>query len=225
MPDKCQNKYRIPSARLPAWDYSRNAAYFITICTAKRQHYFGEIINREMQLSETGRMAYRCWQAIPDHFPSVFLDAFVVMPNHTHGIIIIDKPGNDGRVVGNNAAIENGTVVETRHALSLPSNPQRPTKKQQRPPEIEPEPQQSQHLNLIEQPRPRFRNQGKNTISAMIGSFKSAVTKWCNENKLPFGWQTRFHDHIIRNNDEFWRIRNYIVNNETNWTEDKFFSS
>ena len=140
-----------------------------------------------MQLSSIGEKAYECWQDIPGHFQFVSLDAFVVMPNHTHGIIIIDKP------------------VETGHALSLPHA-------------------LSQHQQF-KQPHPRFRNQGKNTISAMVGSFKSAVTKWCNENNLRFGWQTRFHDHIIRDNEEFDRIRNYILNNPANWNTDKFFSS
>ena len=58
----------------------------------------------------------------------------------------------------------------------------------------------------------------------MIGSYKSAVTKYCNENKLPFGWQSRFHDHIIRDNDEFDRIKNYIIGNPVNWEQDKFFN-
>ena len=92
MADKYLDKYRIPSARLSTWNYSSNGAYFITICTANRRNYFGEIINAEMQLSKPGEMANQCWLAIPDHFPFVLLDAFVVMPNHMHGIIIIDKP-------------------------------------------------------------------------------------------------------------------------------------
>jgi len=58
----------------------------------------------------------------------------------------------------------------------------------------------------------------------MTGSFKFAVTKYCNENKLPFGWQSRFHDHIIRDKQEFHRIRNYIINNPANWKEDRFHS-
>jgi REP element-mobilizing transposase RayT len=191
MADKYQNKYRIPSARLPAWDYSCNGEYFITICTANRKHYFGEIINGIMHLSEQGKKAYQCWLEIPEHFSFVSLDEFVVMPNHTHGIIVIDKPWDYN---WGDAQISPG--VETGHALSLP--------------------------NPIP-PHPRFRNQGINTISSMVGSFKSALSNWCNENKYPFGWQTRFHDHIIRNKDEFHRIRNYIINNPANWEQDKFF--
>ncbi len=203
MPDKFQNKYRIPSARLSTWDYSSNGAYFITICTTNRQHFFGDIINSEMHLSQIGKNVYECWHNIPNHFPHFYLDEFIIMPNHIHGIVLIEKP-----------YIDNGkgfNVVETRHALSL-----RKTDTGQSKPEKTEE---------SKQPHPRFRNPGKNTISSIIGSFKSSVTKYCNENKLPFGWQSRFHDHIIRDKDEFHLIRNYIINNPANWKEDKFFSS
>src|SRR5450759_456807 len=90
--DKFQSKYRIPSSRMQNWDYSWNAPYFITICTADRVYYFGKIINGEMHLSEIGELANKYFAEIPEHFPNVYLNAFVVMPNHVHGIIIIDKP-------------------------------------------------------------------------------------------------------------------------------------
>lgn len=212
MPDKFKNRYRIPSARLSNWEYSSNAAYFITICTANRQHFFGEIKNDEMQLSTIGEIANQCWLNIPNHFPYFYLDEFIVMPNHIHGIVLIEKPYYEGTKY----KVDNGTtdadrtvvVVETGHALTLQSDSQQPT-------------EQKQESKL---PHPRFRNQGKNTISSMVSSFKSAVTKQGNENKLPFGWQSRFHDHIIRDNDEFIRIRNYVINNAANWKEDKFYS-
>jgi len=111
MSDKYQNKYRIPSARLASWDYSCNGAYFITICTASREHYFGRIINGQPQLSPQGKIANEYWSQIPYHFQFVLLDAFVVMPNHIHGIIVIDKPVNDIT-----------TGVETLHATSLHQN-------------------------------------------------------------------------------------------------------
>ncbi|HET6769422.1 MAG TPA: hypothetical protein VFH08_18575 [Chitinophagaceae bacterium] len=152
-----------------------------------------------MQLSQIGEFAKKCWMKIPDHLPCFYLDAFVVMPNHVHGIVLIEKPYIDNRR-GSNA-------VETRRALSL----QQPNSTTLQRLELEPKP-----------PHFRFRNQGKNTISAMVGSFKSAVTKLCNENKLPFGWQSRFHDHVIRDKKEFYRIRNYIINNPANWKKDLF---
>ena len=201
MTDKFLNKYRISSARLSNWDYSSNAAYFLTICTANRKHSFGEILNSKMQLSKIGEYAAECWINIPAHFPYFYLDVSVVMPNHLHGIVLIENPFmNNGR---------GSDQVETRHALSL-----------QQPDILE-----SQHLELESKPKHfRFRNQGKNTISAMVGSFKSAVSKLCNENKLSFGWQSRFHDHIIRNKNEFYQIRNYIINNPANWRQDQLYS-
>ena len=92
MTNKFQNRYRVPSARLQNWDYGWNASYFVTTCTQNRQCYFGDILGGIMQLSEIGKIAQKYWHEIPKHFPFIKLDAFVVMPNHVHGIIIIDKP-------------------------------------------------------------------------------------------------------------------------------------
>ena len=117
MPDKFQNKYRIASTRLQNWDYGSNAAYFITICTKKRKHFFGEIINKEMQLNDAGKLAEQYWLEIPNHFPFIELGNFVVMPNHMHGILIIDKPHNDDD-------------VETRHCLVSTHYPRRPNRPQ-----------------------------------------------------------------------------------------------
>lgn len=200
MPDKFQNRYRISSARLSNWDYSSNASYFITICTANRQHYFGGTKNSEMQLSKIGEYATECWMNIPNHFPYFYLDEFVVMPNHVHGIVLIEKPFIDNSKGFN--------MVETRHTLSLLQPDSKETEKSG---------SKTRHF--------RFRNQGKNTISAMVGSFKSAVTKLCKENNLPFGWQSRFHEHIIRDKNEFYRIKNYIIKNPANWKQDQFYSS
>ena len=89
--EKFNGKYRIPSARWAAWNYGSNGAYFVTICTANHAHYFGKITNNEMVPTPLGQAAVDFWNEIPAHFPFVVLDAFVVMPNQVHGIIIIDK--------------------------------------------------------------------------------------------------------------------------------------
>ena len=91
MIEKYNNKYRIPSARLHGWDYSTDAIYFVTICTGDRQHYFGEIEDDTMLLNTTGLIAQQCWLDIPEYFSNVILDALVVMPNHVHGILVIDN--------------------------------------------------------------------------------------------------------------------------------------
>jgi len=99
MDDKFRNKYRNSSTRLQNWDYGWNAPYFVTICTKNREHYFGKIVDGEMQLSEIGGIAQQFWREIPGHFPFVIPDVFVIMPNHVHGIIVINKT-DDGHDVG-----------------------------------------------------------------------------------------------------------------------------
>lgn len=88
-------------------DYARAGFYYVTICTHDRQNPLGWIEGAQMRLSGMGRVAEECWRAIPDHFAEVELDAFVVMPNHVHGIVV---PG-DGRA---------------RHASPLPATPKGP---------------------------------------------------------------------------------------------------
>lgn len=89
--EKFKNKYRVESARLCGYDYGQNGVYFITICTKNRIHHFGKVSNGKMELSEIGKYASECWSNIPKHFPFVELGEFVIMPNHVHGIIIINK--------------------------------------------------------------------------------------------------------------------------------------
>lgn len=194
--DKFKNKYRISSARLQNWDYRWEGAYFITICTQNREHYFGEIVDRKMQLSHVGIIADILWYQIPHHNQNVELGAFVVMPNHIHGILIITPNDNDDGNGGDN--------VETGHALSLQQQPS----------------EQSKPIG-----QQRFQNIGKNSISSIVGSYKSAVTKHAHRLQFDFQWQTRFHDHIIRDDKSFQTISDYVINNPANWGDDKFFKS
>lgn len=92
MLDKFKGKYRIKSTRLQNWDYSWDALYYITICTQRKEFYFGDIAKGEMVLSAIGKIAKRYWYEIPKHYPFVELEEFVVMPNHIHGILIINNP-------------------------------------------------------------------------------------------------------------------------------------
>lgn len=77
--------------RLKGFDYAQEGLYFLTICTHERKVIFGEIQNGEMQLNAAGLIAQNCWNEIPNHFPNVQLHAFVIMPNHVHGIIEITE--------------------------------------------------------------------------------------------------------------------------------------
>jgi putative transposase len=195
--EKYKNKYRIASSRASWWNYSWNAAYFITICTQNRIHYFGEISNQKMHLSSVGILADVFWHEIKNHSKNIELDAFVVMPNHIHGILIID-----GNEIDNSQSPIN-KFLSNSNSDNIINN-------------------QQNELTIGQQ---RFQNQGKNSVSSIIGSYKSAVTKHANRLNLENGWQTRFHDHIIRNEAEFDRIANYIENNVANWKEDKFFKN
>jgi len=79
------------SIRLDDYDYRNAGAYFVTICTDDKRLLFGEVVRGRMRLSPCGRVAVDCWQAIPEHHEHVTLDAFVVMPNHVHGIVVITE--------------------------------------------------------------------------------------------------------------------------------------
>ena len=103
MNDRFKNKYRIASTRLNGWDYGSNGLYFITLCTLNRQNYFGEIVAGQdvtnelpnsscLQKTIIGEVAHKNWLEIPDHFTFIELDEFVIMPNHIHGIVFINKP-------------------------------------------------------------------------------------------------------------------------------------
>lgn len=75
------------SIRLKDWDYSGDAAYFVTVCTLNHEFLFGDIVKDEMQLNRMGEIAAECWCGIPNHFPNISLGSFVIMPNHVHGIL------------------------------------------------------------------------------------------------------------------------------------------
>ena len=80
------------SIRLKGYDYSQPGAYFVTICTQDRVCLFGDVIGGEMQVNALGEIVQAVWDGLSEHYPFVVLDAFVVMPNHVHGVIIITEP-------------------------------------------------------------------------------------------------------------------------------------
>ena len=81
------------SIRLRDYDYSQAGAYFITLCTQKRECLFGEMSDDVVRMSDAGRMVQDVWQALPEHYSCVELDSFVVMPNHIHGIVVLNDIG------------------------------------------------------------------------------------------------------------------------------------
>ncbi|MBN2435143.1 MAG: transposase [Spirochaetes bacterium] len=98
-------KYRRRSIRLKGYDYTRPGYYYITICTYNRECIFGKIVNKKMILNQYGQIACDCWSQIPVHFETVKLHAFVIMPNHLHGILEIKT---------------HSAPVGSRHAVTQP---------------------------------------------------------------------------------------------------------
>ena len=186
MTEKFQNKYRIASSRLKNWDYGWHAAYFVTICTQNREHYFGDLVNGSMQLSEIGKIVDAEWLKTFEMRPdmNLMMGAYVIMPNHFHGIVIIgDNPYNTG------------LVMERRNAM---------------------------HCVSTDTTKNKFGPQSKNLASIICG-FKIGVTKNARIINADFAWQSRYYDHIIRNDESLFRIRNYIKNNPLKWMKDKFY--
>jgi putative transposase len=188
---KYKNKYRIPSARAAWWNYGWAGAYFITICTHNHLHYFGKIHNGKMQLSKLGEFAHNFWHEIPLRSENAELGAFVVMPNHVHGILILKRDGVMDRMPP-----LDGVDVETLHATSLLHT-----------------------TSVLSAISPK-----SNSVSVIIRSYKSAVTKHARHLKWEFKWQARFYDNIIRDDGAFQRINDYIENNPAKWEQDKFYN-
>ncbi|HET54224.1 MAG TPA: hypothetical protein ENN33_03295 [Ignavibacteria bacterium] len=100
--------------RLPEYDYSNPAWYYVTICTHKHIHHFGEVKNGEMILNEFGKMTNKFLEEIPSHYSTVELDEYIVMPNHIHAIIIINDVGVDHhrpRTNDNNRNIAKNDII------------------------------------------------------------------------------------------------------------------
>jgi REP element-mobilizing transposase RayT len=236
--EKYQNKYRIASTRAAWWNYGWNGAYFITICTRNREHIFGEIRNGEIILSNLGVIANVLWHEIPMHAPNVDLGDFIVMPNHIHGIVILNKPEskqlnnslgfdslkNKENSINAETGIVNAETGIVNTETGIINAETGIVNAETGIVNAETGIINAETGHALSLPGDnRFQNIGKNTISSIIGSYKSAVTKHANRLGIENGWQTRFHDHIIRNDNEYQKISDYIVNNPNLWNEDRYF--
>ncbi|MCR4964321.1 MAG: transposase [Bacteroidales bacterium] len=194
--ERFKNRYLISSARANWHEYD-GGEYFITICTQNKKHYFGEIKNEMMKLSEIGLYTEKCITEIPLHNSLVEIPLYVIMPNHIHLVAIVHNDFGKS-YAGDN---ENGVNVKDDIDISMPRGAKRNGK------------------NIVMQ---NIANQ-QSILSTAIGGMKRAVTCFANKNQLHFGWQTRFHDHIIRDTDEMNRIAGYIENNIARWEYDIFY--
>ncbi len=188
--------------RLKNWDYSSSGFYFITICTHEHINYFGEIKNNKIELNQIGKIAFQNWIDIPNHFPNIILDEFIIMPNHIHGILII-KNNFSSKINKINPNI----IVGTHYNAFLPN-----------------ENINKNNINLPVKNSPNYvkiAQKSTQLIPMIIKTFKSSVTRFCNQNNIKFQWQPRFHDRIIRSEKEFYIKKIYIKNNPKNWEKDK----
>ncbi len=171
------------SIRLRDYDYAQMGAYFVTLCVHERECLLGEIAAGEVRVSGAGLIVAQTWDNLPTRFPHIELDAFVVMPNHVHAIIVItDPPPSPVDPVGAGLALS----------------------KNQGNPRVAP------------------------TLGDIVGAFKSTSAIACNRlldrSGLPF-WQRNYWEHVIRNDADLERLRDYIEGNPGKWAEDQYHPS
>lgn len=201
------------SIRLKEYDYSQDGMYFMTICTHDRKCLFGKITNdSEMILNNAGQMAKLCWEEIPKHYPFVALDEFVIMPNHVHGILIIDNSisgMNNKNITRANDYFPTQTAKDndSKLANNVGANDYSPLRTAH-----------DCNRNMV---RPHGTSK---TIGAIVRGFKIGVTKWFRANtEIYTVWQRNYYEHIIRNEKSLEKIREYILNNCYTWEKDKLF--
>ena len=198
---KFKDKYRIESTRLQDWDYGKDAYYFITICTIDRECYFGGIENGEMKYFELGLLAEKLLQEISKQYDYVQLDKYVIMPNHIHAIIKIDKQIDYSNT-------ENADYMHRRDAINRVST----------------KPENMCGVNLNTKQTGGFAGKKNpmlnDNLSRVIRWFKGRMTFECRKTHADFGWQSRFYDHVIRDEESYFKIRNYIEQNPLDWIDD-----
>ena len=182
----------MPSARAQ-WHGYDGGIYFVTMCTAERLHFFGEIKDAQMYLSDVGRIAHDNFANVTAHYPYAEIPLFTVMPNHIHAIIVIDGNEYDNKSL---------TSVKTMCTSSL-------------------QPPQQRWKTDVVNDKMRSISHKRGALSVVISGLKRAVTCYAHENGIPFAWQPRFHDRIVRNQDELNRIAEYIDTNVTKWDKDE----
>jgi REP element-mobilizing transposase RayT len=184
------------SIRLQEYDYSQNGAYFVTLCTQNRECLFGKIVNGEMILNEQGKIVEQCWNDLSNHYNNIVLDAYVIMPNHFHGIIFITDTVDN---VDNVGAIHVGAIHELPLYWAIHESPL----------------QQQQ----------RMQQRRKMLLPKIIGRFKMNSAKQINQIRNTSGvpvWQRNYYEQIIRNEKSLEIIRNYIINNPLEWYYDDY---
>jgi len=183
------------SIRLKGHDYSQAGAYAVTLVSYGRETLFGEVVDGQMALNAVGEVIAATWRWLAVHYPYVTLDAWVVMPNHLHGIIIL---GDDCR------------GEEAGDTISPPGRVDAPASSPLHHPYPSPRPHGTQHgsLNAIIQ---AYKAESTRRVNRMLGLYGSA-------NHI---WQRNYYERITRNEREMDAIRAYIANNPIQWAVDR----
>jgi putative transposase len=193
------------SIRLNGYDYSQAGLYFITICVQNREHLFGKIENGKMILNDAGRMVENEWLKLTQRFANVHLHEHVVMPNHFHAIM---------EIIGATLVVaQNGETVAQNESGQHDIGQHENQKGQ---------PQGIAPTETIKKPK---------TVGDMVGAFQSIATvEYIRGVKQsgwqPFNrklWQRNYWEHIIRDEQSYQRISQYIINNPKNWGNDKLY--
>ena len=202
--DKFKDKYRIDSNRLKAWDYGKNAHYFVSICTQDKSCFFGEIKEGKMILSAVGHIANLYWMEIPNHFPFVELGANIVMSNHVHGVITINKYDDvNGGTVDGDMGVETPKLDVSTVKMMQTANI-------------------TNHTTAKNRTQNASKKWKPSVLGAIINQYKRVCTINARKINPNFAWQSNYHDHIIRNNKSYRNITNYIMSNPMKWQEDQF---
>lgn len=219
------------SIRLKGYDYSQAGLYFITICCQDRAHLFGNIENGEMKLNAFGKIAWEEWLATEKIRKNCKIHESIVMPNHIHGIIEIlypsekrNSPSDIGKFKSPSqtiGAIIRGFKIATIKKIKEEIN-KRESDSSTR--ELEKGKSNSSTGELQFAPKESSPDEFAPTESSPDDSapteFAPTTEKIINLNfKI---WQRNYYEHIIRNEQAYHRISNYIINNPKNWNEDKF---
>ena len=180
------------SIRLQRYDYTRQGAYFVTICTRNRVCLLGDIVEGRMHLSEAGRLAQAVWEDLPRHYPHVQIDVWVIMPNHMHGIIILTEAQatEDDMPSGADPKTDVGAISKINVGAGFKPAPTAPTR---------------HGLSEIVRAFKTFSARRINALHNTVGT--------------PF-WQRNYYENVIRNESALDRIRQYIVDNPARWRED-----
>ena len=242
MSAKFKNKYRIESARMPNWNYGWAASYFVTVCTDGRRHFFGKVWHNTMELSPIGEIVKAQWLRTLEIRPDMNLKLgdWVIMPNHMHAIITIGKNqfNSDWALTNSEKSVSRtGSRDEMLRVSTASSDRDDPNHLHSGGSDLD-DLFRSVDDFPVEDPdlfadksnignciitKNKFGPQSKNISSIMIG-FKSKVTTQARILLPWFKWQARYYDHVIRNEESFKNILEYIRNNPKNWKNDIFYT-